>query len=426
MGRNRRVFRILLTFIGLNACATQEEEGKSAEDIVCTINITSGCTYGCSKAETSEEYSIRDLNLLVFENGFLYENIRVQEADAPGYSLSVSLLKGHVYSFFATANFGEDIYLNRWEDIQDLYYEMKDNSGFSGGIPMTASAEDLMIDGQKEIGLELIRMAAEINISLNRGMLSKEVEMEVRKIRIGNFPKYCSVTGKNKVANSYDCFRKGFEMDEQKCIPLNIKGKGGLSDEVSMYLLENMQGNFPYDIGEDEEKVFDHDDPMADRCSYVELEIFYRSDDMISYDSNLIYRFYLGGGLGDLDVQRNCRYSITVTPEDDGLSGNGWRVDNSGIGPSVPYFEILPGDYIEGCVGDEIHISCVFYPRSAAFEIGYDELNYDKSKGLYDYAVDGDGYGVTLFLKNTGTGLVRMSAGDPVNMSGTVIIKVDP
>ena len=191
-------------------------------------------------------------------------------------------------------------------------------------------------------------------------------------------------------------------------------------------MLENMQGTFPGRISEDEEKVFDEDDPLYDLCSYLELEMDYRSADMISYDSPLLYRFYLGDGLRSLDVERNCHYHITVIPEDDGLSGGGWRVDKSGIGPSTPLFKMHPENYVEGHVGDTLRIWCECYPKTAPFDPGYEELNYDKSRGIYDYAVDDDGHGVTLYLKKAGTGIVYMSAGAPINQSGMVIVYVNP
>ena len=146
----------------------------------------------------------------------------------------------------------------------------------------------------------------------------------------------------------------------------------------------------------------------------------------MSYDSPLLYRVYLRDGLRSLDVERNCHYHITVIPEDDGLSGGGWRVDKSGIGPSTPLFKMHPGNYVEGHVGDTLRIWCECYPKTAPFDPGYEELNYDKSRGIYDYAVDDDGHGVTLYLKKAGTGIVYMSAGAPINQSGMVIVYVNP
>ena len=92
-----------------------------------------------------------------------------------------------------------------------------------------------------------------------------------------------------------------------------------------------------------------------------------------------------------------------------------------------PYFRMYPGDYIEGKVGDKIHIWCEFFPPNAPFDPGLEELNYDKGRGIYDYKLDENGHGVTLTLtlKNPGTGIVYMTAGAPVNESGMVIVVVN-
>ena len=87
---------------------------------------------------------------------------------------------------------------------------------------------------------------------------------------------------------------------------------------------------------------------------------------------------------------------------------------------------MLPGDYVEGHVGDTVRVWCDCYPRTAPFDPGLDELYYDKSRGIYDFKVDEDNHGVTLYLKKPGTGIIYMSAGEPINRSGMVIISVLP
>ena len=59
--------------------------------------------------------------------------------------------------------------------------------------------------------------------------------------------------------------------------------------------------------------------------------------ELASKETPLIYRFYLGENLNSLDVERNCHYQITICPEDDGLKGDGWRVDKGGIGFNLGY-----------------------------------------------------------------------------------------
>ena len=399
----------------------------SMESNVGYTTLSMTCGSQKTKASIPDEDIINDINLLLFENGKAESFIWKEGLGADSRTdMDISYIKGRRYSLLILANMGRKIEVHDTSEIKELITELPDTEGFREGIPMNAYIEDIVFDGQRKMEVTLERLAAKISIRMDRSRLSSDVKMTVKEVRIGNYPRYAKVMEPSRVSTVHDRFESGFHLTEEQCLTLNETGMGGISGEVSVYMLENMQGSFPYRINEDEEKVLDEDDPLSGLCSYLELEIDYSSPDLISYDSPLIYRFYLGDGLRSLDVERNCHYRITVIPEDDGLSGGGWRVDKSGIGPSTPLFRMHPEGYIEGHVGDTLHVWCECYPRTAPFDPGYEELNYDKSRGIYDYSVDEDGHGVRLFLKKAGTGIVYMSAGAPINQTGMVIVYVNP
>ena len=376
---------------------------------------------------------------------------------------------------------------------------------------MSAVMEDVSVEDAEDIHIRLTRMMAKISLKIDRSHLNEDVDIEVTDVRLCNCPRYAAAIGPNRASSRHDCLSEGPTLSGNGCAALNHIGHKGLSNEISMYMLENMQGRFPYDIDEDEEKVFDEEDIMSEICSFMEIEMKYRSGKHFTDNGNLIYRHYLGDGTDNLDIERNCHYHITVTPENDGLNGSGWRTDKTAIGTFVQdislavdridmtyrgqtiqleanafpdeatykeliwessdtmvaeiseeglvtamnegtcsircsasdgsgaevrclvtveyapsYFNIYPADYIEGHVGDELHIWCDFFPPNAPFDPGYEELEFDKSRGIYDYEADTDGYGVTLTLLKPGIGIVYMSAGEPVNESGMVIVRVLP
>ena len=192
-------------------------------------------------------------------------------------------------------------------------------------------------------------------------------------------------------------------------------------------MFENMQGDFSSDgITSDEEKIIPEDDPRFRTCSYIEIDIDYTSHLWQSKDSPLTYRFYLGDGLNSLDMERNCHYHITVIPEDDGLDGDGWRVDKTGLRyTGQTLFEPFPSDYIVGNIGEKIHIGCRITPQHTPFDVGIEYMEDDKAAGIYDYTVDPDGHGVTLTLTGPGTGLIYMEAGPPINDSALFLIEVN-
>lgn len=403
------------------------KEESLQEGAAIKVTVSAVCPGFRTRTVIPEEDRINDMNIIIFEDGkaeTLFWQDDMSGSDAAVFE--TSLVKGRKYSIFAAANLGKRLEIGTQEEIGTIAAEVSEEGFLNASIPMSVFEEDVSIDDDGRIILELVRMAAKVSIRMDRSRLSKDVEMTVKSVRIGNFPKYAYAVGPSKVSSVHDRYDRGFLLTAQQCESLNSTGPGGISGEVSLFMLENMQGDFPHDISDDEEKNLDPKESLYDRASYLEIEIDYKSSELISYDSNLIYRFYLGGSRKDLDMERNCHYHILVSPEDDGLSGGGWRVDKSGIGPSVPLFRLLPGEIVEGHVGDTVRVWCECYPRTSPFDPGYEELNFDKERGIYDYKVDDDRHGVTLYLKKPGTGIVYMSAGEPINQEGMVIVVVKP
>lgn len=362
--------------------------------------------YG-TRAVMPDEDGVNDMNLITFRDG-IAEDMIWRRDDDPEFG--ISMIEGSRYSILAVANMGRKLDIGSLDEIGDIIYELKESDGYRNGVPMCAFLDDISPANDGRIRMDLERMVAKVGVRMDRSRLSEDIQMVVKRVRIGNCPKCATVVRPSGAVSYHDVFPTGFELEERQCIPLNQKGYNGLSEEISVYMLENMQGT----------------KADASTTSYIEMEMDYRSPSLISYDSPLVYRFYIKDEDGNYDIERNSSYHITVVPEDDGLSGEGWRVDKSGIGPSTPYFRIMPGDYIQGHVGDTVRVWCECYPRTAPFDPGYEELDYDKSRGIYDYKVDDDLHGVTLYLKKAGTGIVYMSAGTPINRSGMAIIYVSP
>ena len=85
----------------------------------------------------------------------------------------------------------------------------------------------------------------------------------------------------------------------------------------------------------------------------------------------------------------------------------------------------IDGNYIEGKVGDKVHLWAETDPAGSRLTFGKEELEYDKSRGLYDYTMDRDGHGVTLHLKNKGSGIVYIEAGAPVSDAAMAVIVIN-
>lgn len=421
-----------------------EGKGKIRGNVLTVITIALLYALGCTKHETAmdkevtirvacegleskaydpDENLVTDISLIIFDESGAAEEYLWSKGGNKDFK--VRLATGKRYTVCACANFGYRIHADDISELEDLRYHMAYPDEYRNGIPMFAMEEVSLSEDDSEISVNLNRLMAKISLQIDRSRLSEDVSMYIRSVKIGNCPRSTTVFTENKVRNEDDCFPVGFTRRDMETDGLNsVSPDDGLSEEVSLYMLENMQGSI--DISDDSEKVFDEDDSRRKTCSYIELEIEYMSDEFYSTGKGLIYRFYLGEDRNSLDIERNCHYHIIVTPEDDGLSDDGWRVDKKHLNDYGPArFQAYPSDYIVGDIGDRIHIWCEVSPHNAPFDVGIEYMEDDKAEGIYDYIIDEDGHGATLTLTGPGRGLIYMEAGEPVNEAALFIIEVN-
>lgn len=390
------------------SCSKTEQETELINTTICI-----GCGEPVTRSIDPEEFLLTDISIIIFdENGDAEECVWLSGGKTRH---TTTLLKGRKYTICACANFGYQVYADNISELEEITFHMAYPDEYREGIPMYARREVTLTE-DSETAITLERLMAKISIRMDRSRLSDGVQMNVLSARIGNCPRYTKVFTDNRVKDENGCFPAGFFRDELQTSVLNSDSGGGVSKEISLYMLENMQGDMPSSTNEDSDKIFDNDDLRSKICSYIEMEVEYLSETYTSGESGLIYRFYLGEDRNNLDVIRNSHYHITITPLDNGLAENSWRVDKSGltyIGPTdiIQY----PSSYIEGEIGDTIHIWCDLTPEEAPFDVGISYMEDDKRNGIYDYQIDNDGHGAVLTLKGPGAGLIYMEAGPPIN-----------
>ena len=420
MGRERGILRcLLITTLVTAGCVrmgTPEEK-----EVMCRISIED-IGYAV-KAMDPDEDMISDVSIMIFdERGEAEECLWLPNGET---STEIPLVLGKTYSFRACANFGYRTFADHISELDETVFYMAYPDEYSKGMPMYACADGIRIGDDASVSLKMKRLMAKISLRMDRRKLSDGVEMNVVGVRIGNCPKSVKVFGTNAVSNHDQCFGIGFSRNDAQTAVLNTLTKDDLSGTVSLYMLENMQGDMPESPASDSEKVFDEQDHRRNVCSYIEMDIEYLSYEKYS-ESPLVYRFYLGDSRTNLDVERNCHYRITVCPEDDGLNGDGWRVDKSGLTDLGPtYFKSYPTPYIRGKIGDKIHIGCIFSPANTPFDVGEDYMKDDQKTGIYDYEIDPDGHGAVLTLTGPGRGWIYMEAGEPINDGALFMIEVD-
>ena len=418
-GMRNKILTGIAMFAGILGGCDKEAEGGKCEVTVC-MQVHSPA----SKAAMPDEGKVSDINLMVFDSyGCIVENIYRKS----GGQVSLNLIRNETYTFAALANYGYQVNATTLDDLEALTCYLAYPDEYSEGMPMASEIVTYRIREGMDIPLPLINMMAKISIRIDRNSLSDGIQFHISGIRIGNCPKKALAFVRNRAESADDCFSAGFSLNGNECSGLNTPEYLGISKEVCVYMLENMQGRFSQkEITGYEEQIISEDDPRYRTCSYIEMDIDYASHIWQSGTTPLTYRFYLGDGPNSLDIERNCHYHITVIPEDDGLGDDGWRIDKTGLqylGPTL--FESYPSDYIVGDIGDRIHIGCRLSPQNTPFDVGLEYLEDDKAAGIYDYVVDPDGHGVTLTLTGPGSGLIYMEAGPPINEGALFLIEVN-
>lgn len=420
MGRQEGLYcRILTAALLVWGCG--QPHIQQEEEVMCRVSVSSGSF--ASRSMDPDEEMISDLSIMIFdENGEAEECIWLPNGQTHA---EIPLVLGKRYSFRACANFGYRTYADHIDELEETVYYMAYPDEYSKGMPMCAAIDGIRIGEDTAVNLKLIRLMSKISLRMDRRRLSEGVRMNVIGVRIGNCPKSVKVFRPSTVRDNDQCFSMGFGRDDAQAAILNTISEDNLSGILTLYMLENMQGDMDGIIKEDADKVFKESDHRREVCSYIEMDIEYLSYEQYS-EKPLKYRFYLGDSMTNLDVERNCHYHITVCPEDDGLKGDGWRVDKSGMSDLGPTFlKSYPSSYIRGKIGDKIHLGCHISPPHTPFDVGESYMADDKAAGIYDYEIDPDGLGAVLTLTGPGRGWIYMEAGKPIDDGALFVIEVD-
>ena len=421
MGRERKLCRgflavvitTVLCLLFVSGCTEHHGIGslRAPTDILLCAGEMS------SRAAEPDCDRIRDANIFVFSSdGFLERSEYIH-----GAACSLPLVYGRDYDIYACVNFGYKLNIKNLDEINALVFHIAYPDDYSTGMPMCGAV--FGVRAGNSIRMPIVRMMAELRIGMDRSRLKENVKMDVRSLRIGNCPRRCRVFSESGAGSSDDCFSVGFSRNSSECEILNKTVEGGRSAELSLYMLENIQGDFPREVGTDSDKVLEKDDHLADVCSYIEMELGYHSPEHYSNGGFLKYRFYLGESRSDLNVRRNCLYHITVAPDGDGLNEDSWRIDRTFLSDMVS-FSMKPDGLVEPQIGDEIHVRCSYSPAGAPFKIGLEELEEGRARGVFNYAIDEDWHGVKLSIVGPGDAKVYMEAGAPISQAGLLNIHV--
>lgn len=417
---------VLLVVSLVTGCSIGERPGERVMGEL-VMELVSGAP---ARSTPPDEWLVSDINLLIYnEEGLLEERryypARSFSATGGTVRLRTSLLTEAAYDIFIAANIGYALPALGREEVESYRYHMAYPDEYSRGMPMCARLDGFVSHGEPSVTVPLIRAMARIDLRLDRSKLDSDVSFQVTAVTIGNGPSSVCLFGDSRAESASQVFAGGYTLNDRQVQPLNTDQTVGVSRPVSLYLLENLQGDL-LNTEDEREKTFS-EGRYPQVCSYLEIKGSYHSDAWHTRPGETVsYRFYLGDGPGNFDIYRNTACEVTVCLEGDGLSEEGWRVDKGEL-VSETSFDLHPAAYNECQPGDDYRIWCDVFPEDTPFEI--DPVAWDDDEGvhnLYTYDIDPDGHGITLHTRKGGSALVYFKAGPPVNRDTLALLVIGP
>ena len=273
------------------------------------ISVSIGTTVQ-TRSEDPDENFISDVTLLVYdEHGILEGSYYFPEAGREGELCRLPLVAGSRYSFYALANLRYKFERRTEDELLESVFHLAYPDEYSRGIPMTGSVRRKLVTGGSSVEIKLLRTMAKISVRMDRTELEDGLNVKVGSITIGACPSVVGLLRESAVKNEGEIFNTGFRKSGMAADGLNRGSEYGLSREVSLYMLENMQGS-----------------RLSALCSFIEIEAECTSG---GESRDVTWRFRMGEGPGNYDIRRGCHYHFTVRLPPDGAEGwsTGYEVE---------------------------------------------------------------------------------------------------
>ena len=364
---------------------------------------------GRTRSVLPDDALVSDINLLIYNGEGILEEQRYQRGNLR--EIKTALLTEVPYDIFVCANIGYPLPALDRNEIEGYRYYMAYPDEYSRGIPMCGRLDGYVSHGEGSVHIPLIRTMARVDVRIDRTRLDSDVTFQVTSVTVGGGPSSVLLFGDSRAESANQTFSSGFVLDGRQVQALNIDQSPGVSGTVSLYLLENLQGEGSY--------------PQV--CSYIEIRGTYHSSSWHTRPGEtLSYRFYLGEGPDNHDVSRNTACQVTVHLEGTGLTDDGWRVDKGGLEQETG-FNLHPAAYNECQPGDDFHLWCDVLPADTPFEI--EPVAWDDDEGvhnLYTFDIDPDGHGLVIHTWKGGSAMVYFRAGPPVNRDTLALLVIGP
>ena len=354
------------------ACTpAREEAGGTAAQV--TIRFEQADLAQTRSSFTWGEDAIRDIQVVVTtRDGAVHDVL---------YSASPSDLQftgnvGDLYKLWAAANLGGRIGVGRLEDFTEAVRHVSVSGIAASGIPMFS-------DGCTEIGvtgngdyavIPLKRMMARVEFALDLSRLRNPEGFKVTGVSIYN-PVEAYTAFDGSVSREHNG-GAGYVFDSASPTDLSRLNSGA---KVVLYAFENMQGTLLPGNTDPWRKVPSNIGGAGPYCTYLEVDCSYETDTESCGD--ITYRMYLGkDATTNFDVQRNCRYLLTLIPTDGEMHGErgSWKIES---GEWEDHGPVYTTETVKEVVLDPSRAT-LSEDESIAFTATYIERDYTLADGV--------------------------------------------
>lgn len=281
------------------------------------------------------EENIRTLQLLVYCNGVLVEEVRPE-----GHETEIQLFPGEEYSFYAIANTAAEAKLHEEEFRKTRVVSSRPDA--AGSFPMAGCGSFTAGKGGSTVDLVLERLHAMIAFSMDK---SGAPGLEVSSVRIMQQASSISLFEENCATDVSD----GPAATAEQLAAVNS------GDEAVFYIPENCQGVLLPDNTDSWAKVPDNIPGKAGLCTYIEVEGTFNGEDVLNGD--VVYRFYLGEDVtSDFNIFRNSENHVSLVPTRDAMTRPSWKIDAGKVYADVPFLAVDSNGKIYYRRGDDVNI----------------------------------------------------------------------
>ncbi len=331
-----------------------KEESERKKKFNFSLSYSVDCA---TKSVTIDDNIVSNINVFVYNT----EGNLVDCDYSTTGNISLKVWANRQYNVYSIANIGNitTVPLNTEAAMLAYKYSISDYTGIAGAgnaVPMSGVLIGITLTDGGVIPIVLTRLISRVTVILDKSQLSGVTTFNIKNIRIKNTPRVIKPFGENTPIAS-EILADGDIATAAQIANITTSG-------VTFHLFENRQGTLLPENLLVTGKVFPDGSPYKEICSYIEMEIEYKTAS--SYANNLKYRFYLGGDyVSNFDVSRSTQYTVMVIPSNSGINETTWRVDVSNLKYYVTSISISPATHTLTSLGQTRQFTATVLPAYA-------------------------------------------------------------